>query len=243
MFGEKILGGKAYGSIGHLPNSRLGPGDHSVHEGQAKICTIKPRKGDRVIVQEKSDGCCMAVYNHDYNLVPLTRSGYHARQVTYPHLKLFADYVEEHHDAFTRLLKPGERVVGEWLAMAHGTIYDPLHPKFSPFVAFDIFRDGKRVLFDEFAERIDALGGVRRAHVVHDAPEALPVEAALAALGENGFHGATEPVEGAVWRVEREGRVDFLAKFVRGDKIDGKYFEQISGKPPIWHWRPVWERK
>ena len=26
-----------------------------------------------------------------------------------------------------------------------------------------------------------------------------------------------------MWRVEREGKVDFLAKFVRQGKIDGKY--------------------
>mgnify|MGYP006908206875 CR=1 FL=1 len=28
----------AYGSIGNLPNSRLGPSDHSVHEGQCRMC-------------------------------------------------------------------------------------------------------------------------------------------------------------------------------------------------------------
>jgi hypothetical protein len=33
----KPLNAKAYGSIGHLPMSRLGPGDWSVHEGQARI--------------------------------------------------------------------------------------------------------------------------------------------------------------------------------------------------------------
>jgi hypothetical protein len=29
-----------------------------------------------------------------------------------------------------------------------------------------------------------------------------------------------------VYRVEREGKVDFLAKWVRGDKEDGKYMSQ-----------------
>ena len=56
---NKTLGRKAYGSIGHLPNSRVGPKDHHVHEGQARICTVKARdKHDRVIVQEKLDGSC-----------------------------------------------------------------------------------------------------------------------------------------------------------------------------------------
>ena len=39
----KPLGRKAYGSIGHLPNSRLGPGDHAVPEGIARICTERLR--------------------------------------------------------------------------------------------------------------------------------------------------------------------------------------------------------
>jgi hypothetical protein len=41
-------------------------------------------------------------------------------------------------------------------------------------------------------------------------------------------------IEGVVYRVERKGVVDFLAKYVRPDKVDGKY---LSGDP-IWHWRP-----
>ena len=34
--------------------------------------------------------------------------------------------------------------------------------------------------------------------------------------------------------MERKGKVDFLAKFVRKDKIDGKYLDG----DPIWLWRP-----
>ena len=75
----KPLGGKAYGSIGHLPNSRLGPGDWHIHEGQMRILTEKPRKGDRIIITEKLDGACMAVANIDGEIVPLTRAGYRAR--------------------------------------------------------------------------------------------------------------------------------------------------------------------
>jgi hypothetical protein len=35
--------------------------------------------------------------------------------------------------------------------------------------------------------------------------------------------------------VERRGEVDFLAKYVRPDKVDGKYL----GGEPIWMWRPA----
>lgn len=237
---EKPLKAKAYGSIGHLPNSRMGPADHHLHEGQALICTVKPRKGDRIIVTEKLDGSCMSVANVGGELIALTRSGYRVEDVTYEHLRAFGPYVETHREQFAALLQPGERIVGEWMPMAHGTIYDPAHPMFEPFVAFDIFRDGKRILFDEFMARID-IAEMRSAFCFHNSIEACSVQAALDNLDTPGdatdvfgFHGAKESVEGAVWRVEREGRVDFLAKYVRPDKIDGKYFSQISGKPEIW---------
>jgi len=55
-------------------------------------------------------------------------------------------------------------------------------------------------------------------------------------LGTYGFHGALDPVEGAVWRVERKGVIDFLVKYVRPDKIDGDFLPEISGKEPVWNW-------
>jgi len=38
-----------------------------------------------------------------------------------------------------------------------------------------------------------------------------------------------------VWRVEREGAVDFLAKYVRPEKADGCYLSEVSGKDTIWN--------
>ncbi|MDB5606689.1 MAG: hypothetical protein JWP25_3589 [Bradyrhizobium sp.] len=242
----KPLGGKAYGSIGHLPSSRIGPGDHFVHAGQQVICTEKPRKGDRIIVTEKLDGACMAVANIGGEIVGLSRAGYRATDALYPHLKLFEVYVDERRALFSEMLAPGERLCGEWLAMAHGTIYDPAHPAFEPFVPFDLFRDGKRVLRAEL-KAICLRYGLLPAMCIHDGPEPFSVAAALEALvGSHsaafcwkGFHAAVDDVEGAVWRVEREGRVDFLAKYVRHEKVDGKYLPEISGAPPIWHWHPT----
>lgn len=241
---QKPLGARAYGHIGHLPSSRLGHGDHHVHEGQAAICTRKPRKGDRIIVQEKLDGACMSVANVDGFIVPLTRAGYHARDASYEHLRLFNDYVSEREDQFSKLLALGERICGEWLALAHGTRYDPEWPFFAPFIVFDIFRDGKRILYDEFHART-AASGLRRPCTLFDGPEPVPVADAMMFLGHeiaghwHGCHGALDPVEGAIWRIEREGRVDFLAKYVRQDKVDGKYLPEISGGEPIWHWPPI----
>ncbi len=233
----KPLGGKAYGSIGHLPTSRLGPGDWHVHEGQFRILTDKPRKGDRIIVSEKLDGACMAVANIDGEIVPLTRAGYRARHGRYEHLQLFEVYVTQRYEQFLTLLQPGERVVGEWLALAHGTAYDAGHPGFEPFIAFDIFRGKDRVLRDEFAQRCDGVF-LPSAACIHDSAEPLPVERAMALVGERGRHGAAEPIEGVVYRCEREGRVDFLAKWVRADKEDGKYLGNLRGCEDRWYWRP-----
>lgn len=236
---DKPLKAKAYGSIGHLPASRLGPGDWHVHEGQARICHEKPRKGDRIIVSEKLDGACMSVANIDGELVALSRAGYRADDALYPHLKAFAPYVERRRPLFEALLKPGERICGEWLAMAHGTIYDVRHANFAPFIAFDIFRDGRRVLRDEFATRCIS-AGIRTAHALHDGPTPLSLADAQNLLGLFGHHGASEHAEGMVWRVEREGVVDFLAKYVRPNKIDGKYLPNTSAcisADPVWLWQ------
>jgi len=235
----KPLKSKAYGSIGHLPNSRLGPGDWHVHEGQARICCEKPRKGDRIVVTEKLDGACMSVANIDGEIVALSRAGYRAADALYEHLKAFAPYVKKRRIVFADLLHPGERICGEWMAMAHGTLYDAAHPRFAPYIAFDIFREGKRILRDEFAQRC-AVAEIPTAHLISDSAEPLSVENALALLGQYGQHGSKEDVEGAVWRVEREGRVDFLAKYVRPDKIDGKYLPNTTTSitsEPIWLWK------
>jgi hypothetical protein len=232
---RKPLGGKSYGSIGHLPQSRLGEGDWHIHEGQARICLEKPRKGDRIIVTEKLDGACMSVANVDGEIVALTRAGYRAVDGTFEHLRAFAPYVDARLKVFRILLRPGERICGEWLSLAHGTRYNAQHEGFAPFVAFDLFRERARVLTDEFRDRVSQVG-LKYTHVLHDGDAPFGIDEALVALGNSGFHGGLDKVEGAVWRVEREGRVDFLAKYVRADKQDGKYLPNISGGAPLWNW-------
>ena len=68
--------------------------------------------------------------------------------------------------------------------------------------------------------------------------EPMSIDAALAKLGTAGLYGALDEPEGAVWRVERNGKVDFLCKYVRPDKVDGKYLDSVTGLPPVWNWRP-----
>ena len=68
--------------------------------------------------------------------------------------------------------------------------------------------------------------------------QSFAVAEAMKKLGEFGFHGALEPAEGAVWRVERMGKVDFLGKYVRPDKADGRYLPELSCTAAVWNWRP-----
>lgn len=231
---EKPLGQKAYGHIAHLPGSRMGPGDHKCHEGQARIATERVRdKHDRVFVQEKMDGSCVSVALLDGVLHPLGRAGYPARTSPHEQHWLFDAWVWENEDRFRSVLRDGERIVGEWLAMAHGTRYDLTRRE--PFVAFDIMRGTQRAPVEETLSR--ALDGAFWTPATnHSGP--MSIGDAMAWVGTYGFHGALDPVEGVVWRVERHGKVDFLVKYVRPDKVDGSYFEN----GPVWNWRPAAER-
>ena len=215
----KPLNGKAYGSIGHLPQSRLGSGDHHVSPGQGKICTVQCRRGDKVIVQEKLDGSCVAVAKLDGDIVPLVRSGYKATASPYLQHHYFAHWVREHREWFVHLLAEGQRVVGEWLAQVHGTHYDLWH---EPFVPFDIMTGHTRMLFDEFATRIGDTE-LTAPFLVAEVGQAVPIREARASVEAENYHGSVEPIEGVVYRVERAGKVDFLAKYVRHDKVDGQY--------------------
>lgn len=80
------LGRKAYGHIAHLPGSRMGPGDHACHEGQARICTLEARdRHDSIVVQEKLDGSNVAMARLDGQIVALMRAGYRAETSPYAH--------------------------------------------------------------------------------------------------------------------------------------------------------------
>jgi hypothetical protein len=229
---DKPLGIKAYGSIPHLPGSRLGPGEHTVPEGQFLICCKRPRdKHDVIIVQEKLDGSCTAVAKLNGEIIPLIRAGYRAITSPFQQHVLFHNWVMSHFEAFYALLDEGERVVGEWLAQAHGTRYRLPH---GPWVAFDIMVGHERFAHEAMLSRMKERGvSFVTPFVVHRGP--ISIEKAMR-LVKVSHHGAIDPVEGLVWRVERKGKVDFLAKYVRPDKIDGLYLPEKSGKEAIWNW-------
>lgn len=222
----------------------MGPGDHKCSPGQARIATVKARdKNDEIFVQEKLDGSNVGVARIGEAIYPLGRAGYLASTSRFAQHWHFSEWAYTHVERFMAALRDGERLVGEWLMQAHGTRYQLHH---EPFVAFDLMIDDQRLPYDEFAART-AQGDFVRPHLIHRGGP-LSVAEAVARLGDYGFHGALDPVEGAVWRVERDrptGKkgekirvVDFLVKYVRPDKVDGAYLPEVSGEAPVWNWLP-----
>lgn len=231
----KPLGIKSYGSIPHLPGSRLGPGDHHCHEGQAIIATEKKRdKHDQITVTVKLDGSCMAVARIDGVIVPLSRAGYVASTSKYEQHQLFTQWVYQNQQRFLEALHDGERLVGEWLAQAHGTRYKLWH---EPFVPFDLMNGPKRFPNEQILEAARKANLLTPTQISKDG-NPIYIEAVLSFLSIP-LHGELDPVEGAVWRVERKGEFDYLCKFVRQSKIDGRYLPEVSGQEPIWNWRPA----
>jgi len=225
---------KPYGHIPHLPGSRIGSRDHRCTAEQARIATVQTHDSHGlIIVQEKLDGSNVACFKCKGKLLPLTRAGNSAWSSPYEQHQLFARWVLENANRFAAVLHEGERVCGEWLAQAHGTRYALPH---EPFVAFDLMVGTERLPMDEFINRM-RIGQFVTPRELHRGG-ALSVAQAKKRLEPSG-HGALDPVEGAVWRCEREGRVDFVVKWVRPDKVDGLYLPQFSGRRPVWNWRPT----
>jgi hypothetical protein len=229
----KPIGRKNYGSIPHFPTSRIGPGDHKCDAGQLRIATEKARdKHDVIIVTEKLDGSNVGIARVGDTIHALGRAGYLAQTSPYEQHQLFAAWVRDREDKFREMLADGERLVGEWMAQAHGCRYSLPN---GPFAAFDLMRDGERVSYAAFSARCTDFK-IPLPKLLHiGAP--LPVERAMELHGD-GDHGCLDEPEGAVWRVERRGVFDYLVKWVRPDKVDGSLLPNVSGNPEVWNWRP-----
>lgn len=232
----KPLGRKTYGKIPHLSCSRLGRGDYKITQGEERILTEKVRdSNDQITVTEKLDGCNMAVAKINGKLVPLGRAGYQAETAPYEHMRLFSRYVYEvEYTAFDRLLNEGEWCSGEWLALAHGTIYDL--SGLSPYCIFDIFRNGVRIPYTETIRRVDH-ARLTTVPVIAFGFNSFSVDEILSIIRIHGFYGDIDGTEGAVWRLERDGKTQIIAKYVYHNKEPGKYLPEIGGGKPIWLWK------
>jgi len=230
---EKIID-KNYGSIPHLSTSKLTQqADKKIHEGQEKILTEKERDWkDTIIITEKIDGSNVGVIKKDGRLIALSRAGYDVNSSPYDQHKLFYKYVYNNVSMFS-WLPDGWRVVGEWCIMAHGTIYDISGE--SPFVAFDIVnQEDERITYIDFI-KICSKYSIPTVPLLHIG-QAVSIKNAVKLMG-SGHYGKPDKPEGFVCRVEREGKVDFLAKWVRHDKEDGKYLDNIIWNTGSEPWR------
>jgi hypothetical protein len=241
--GERPLGHRAYVKIPHLPGSRMNGTDHRAPSELARWCTHEARVGDEVVVQEKLDGSCVAVALKHGAVLALGREGFLAAEGENPGRQMFARWVATNEARFRDVLHEGEWLVGEWLALAHSTRYALTH---EPLVVFDLCTPSEKGTQNLGAARFTCwsstvtgarLGGrFVRPHVVHCGP-AVRLEVVDALLGEHGFHGAVDRVEGAMWRVERGDELVLRAKYVRPKKVDGALLPENSGKAAVWNWR------
>jgi hypothetical protein len=226
-------GNRIYGHIPQLPGSQMTSGDRKAKDWQIGICCEKLRDAkDYVVVQEKLDGSCMAVAKQNSEIIPLARSGNRAAVSRYKQHRFFHKWVYENLERFDELLADGETCIGEWLMQAHGTRYDLPH---EPFVIFDL-RSGEKFLTSRAVKkRVSRFNFIAPRTIHEETP--ITVEEIVKLLQPSG-HGAIDLVEGAVWRVERNDQVDFLAKYVRPDKRIGCFLPERPGQKPIWNWQP-----
>ncbi len=215
---------KNYGSIPHLSTSKMyQQADKKAELGQEKILTKKARDWkDLIIVAEKIDGSNIGVIKKDGRLVALTRVGYDANTSPWENHKLFYKFIYKNESMFSWLLE-GWRIVGEWCLQAHGTLYDISNE--SPFVAFDIISpENKRMLYIDFV-KVCSKFSIPMVPLLHIG-QPISIGDAIALMGK-GHYGKPDRPEGVVYRVERGGKVEFLAKWVRTDKEDGKYLKSL----------------
>ncbi len=221
-----------YPSIPHLPGSRAAA-DRVLQATQARrFIDASYVTTDVVIVEEKLDGSCVVVARAGDAIVAYGRDGGLAASSLNEGRRLFAAWVEANAARFREVMAEGERIAGEWLALAHGIRY---HLPHEPFVVFDVFCKDQRASRAEVRERAKKAKLVM-AGLVHEGGP-IAIEDAVKKLG-GGFSGAREAPEGVVYRIERRGRVIDVAKWVRGDKVDGELLPEKTGREAVWNWRP-----
>lgn len=236
---NKPLGHKAYTSIGHLPGSRTGSADRHIPDSQARLCLEGPLPHlSEVIVQEKMDGSCVCAARIHDRIVALGRQGDLANASRTPIRRLWAKWVEQNESRFMAALQNGERLVGEWLPIAHDTQYTLDH---EPFVVFDWFAHHMtRGTYDELCERATLGQFITPPLIRRGAP--INIDQAMAKLAQ--LTQAQDTPEGAIWRVEgrhsqsNTRQVKVIAKYVREDKTPGALLPEHTGLDFVWNTFP-----
>lgn len=227
MKNSKPLGVKNYGSIPHLLGSKLGKTDKYVQEGQHKILTDKTRdRHDKVIVTEKYDGSNVGIAKKNGKIIAITRSGYLAKTSPYKQHLAFSDWVDQNKNRF-RFIDEGCRLSGEWLYQVHSIEYII---KKEPFIAFDYFYplNVDRMPYEYFLQDMNNYD-IQHVRIIYSGFNSLSIEKGMSLLNEYNDYPimAKELPEGLVYRVERKGKLDFLAKYVRQSHESGKHIIDV----------------
>jgi len=201
--------------------------------GQGAIATVRARNGDEVAVSEKADGSCCAAARIGDEIIPLIRAGYRASDSIYPQHHVFVEWVRAHEDRFaTCCVRTVSGRPGNGFCWPTAHAHD-IHDDLDLFPIFEVFtpgrdRNGKelRITRSDRIERV-AYSGLVNIPFVH-VGGALPLNEALARLGEFGLHHGLERPEGVVYRVENNGVFYFAVKFVMAGNVDGKYLPQFE---------------
>lgn len=241
-----------YNSIGHLKGSRLGPTDRSIDDAQTKrFTTAFPKDRNYILyVEEKMDGSNCSVIRLNNQIRAVTRTGYDCETSKHEQHRMFHRWVQKHIEKFQHLLPTeGDRCVGEWLALAHGTVYEKLE---SPYMIFDLFLSNSGAIKYSFNIGFELLcasphpvrfptqlrrmlvneAGLTNVPLVCFQKEPLSIERALKLVNDN--------AEGVVYRLEIISKKFMypepymIGKVVRQNKEDGKYLKE--GKE-IWNWK------
>jgi hypothetical protein len=218
---------KNYGSIAHLSTSKLTQqADKKISAGQETILTKKARDWkDLIIVTEKLDGSNVGILKINGELKTIQRKGFSCSSSPFEMHRIFDKWVNNRYETFG-WIPEGWRIAGEWMIQSHGTIYDITNE--SPFVAFDIFNDKNERINYLYFLKLCTIYGIQTTGLLHIG-QPISIRNSIKLLGD-GIYGNPEKPEGFVYRVERNSKVDFLAKWVRHDKEDGKY---LSKENPI----------
>ena len=204
-----------FGSIGHLPGSKLiDRGDKIV--GEPDKFTVKLRRPtDLVIITEKLDGMNSGVVKIDGKLYPINHKGYDTRTMGATHTELkelgieWARWVNYFYSLYDRITEEGERLVFENCMFTHTLKYNffDCNPV---FLLAKYNKDNIRMDYTSLTE-------MSKTHNIEQ-PKLISFGAADPSLivkaNQEHFRMLRGDFEGIVYNYESSGRHEACAKFV-----------------------------
>lgn len=248
----KLLGYKPYNSIPHLLGSRLGEGDRHL-QGKQGLYMVQSFPEDGrffLFIEEKMDGSNCTVVRLNGEIRTLGRAGYDCAGSNQEQHRMFNRWVMKNKEKFEELL-PNEldRCAGEWMALAHGTIYPNLE---SPYMIFDLFMTNNgKYDFDTGVRKLSAgphpvqfPTSLRRQLVDAAGLVSVPLRkvSTTAVSAEDALKLVDDNAEGVVYRLEKVSKNHIfskpylIAKIVKMEKEDGKYLRN-GQENNIWNWK------